>query len=97
MRITRARDMRSVGSRGAGIKVFVRLIATLFVRTVDRAERIYYAMLSRGFQGDIPTLKRAHIEVTDLAYLAAMIMFLAVFRFFRITEGIGCFAQGLLR
>ena len=97
MRITRARDMRSVGSRGAGIKVFVRLIGTLFVRTVDRAERIYYAMLSRGFQGDIPSLKRARIGVTDLAYLAAMVMFLAVFRFFRITEGIGRFAQGLLR
>ena len=97
MRITRARDMRSFGTRGAGIKVFVRLIGTLFVRTVDRAERIYYAMLSRGFQGDIPSLKRARIEVTDLAYLAAMVMFLAVFRFFRITEGIGYFAQGLLR
>lgn len=97
MRITRARDMRSVGSRGAGIKVFVRLIGTLFVRTVDRAERIYYAMLSRGFQGDIPSLKRARIEATDLACLAAMVMFLVVFRLFRITEGIGGFAQGLFR
>jgi cobalt/nickel transport system permease protein len=89
--------MRSFGTNGAGIKVFVRLVGILFVRTVDRAERIYYAMLSRGFQGDIPSLKRARIEVTDLAYLAAMVMFLAVFRFFRITEGIGYFAQGLLR
>ena len=97
IRITRARDMRSVGSRGTGIKVFVRLIGTLFVRTVDRAERIYYAMLSRGFQGDIPTLKRTRIAAVDLAYLAAMVMFLAVFRLFRITEGIGGFAQGLLR
>jgi hypothetical protein len=54
-------------------------------------------MLSRGFQGDIPTLKRTRIEVADLAYLTAMVMFLAVFRFFRVTEGIGCLAQGLLR
>jgi cobalt/nickel transport system permease protein len=97
MRIARARDMRSVGSRGTGIKVFVRLIGTLFIRTVDRAERIYYAMLSRGFQGDIPTLKRVGIKTADLAYLAAMVLFLGVFRFFRITEGIGSLAQGLLR
>jgi cobalt/nickel transport system permease protein len=97
MRITRARDMRSVGSRGAGIQVFVRLIGTLFVRTMDRAERVYCAMLSRGFQGDIPSLRRTRIGPTDLAYLAAMVMFLVVFRFFRITEGIGCFAQGVLR
>ena len=54
-------------------------------------------MLSRGFQGDIPSLRRARIAVTDLAYLTAMVMFLVVFRFFRITEGIGCLAQGLLR
>jgi cobalt/nickel transport system permease protein len=97
MRITRARDMRSVGSRGAGIKVFVRLIGTLFIRTVDRAERIYSAMLSRGFQGDIPTLKRVGIKTADLAYLAAMVLFLGVFRFFCITEEIGRLAQGLLR
>ncbi len=54
-------------------------------------------MLSRGFQGDIPSLKRSRIAVTDLAFLAAMIAFLAVFRFFRITEGIGRIAQGLFR
>jgi cobalt/nickel transport system permease protein len=97
MRITRAREMRSVGSRGAGIRVFVRLIGTLFVRTVDRAERIYQAMLSRGFQGDIPSLERARIESADLAYLAAMVLFLSIFRLFSITEEIGRFAQGLLR
>ena len=62
MRIVRARDMRSFGARGTGIKVFVRIIGILFLRTVERAERIYSAMLSRGFQGDIPTLKRSHIE-----------------------------------
>jgi cobalt/nickel transport system permease protein len=97
MRITRAREMRSVGSRGAGIRVVARLIGTLFVRTVDRAERIYQAMLSRGFQGDIPSLKRARVGAADLAWLAAMVTFLAVFRFFRITEEIGRFAQGFFR
>ena len=97
MRITRAREMRSVGSRGAGIGVVVRLIGTLFVRTVDRAERIYQAMLSRGFQRDIPSLKRAHIGAVDWASLAVMVTFLVLFRFFRITEGIGCLAQGLFR
>jgi cobalt/nickel transport system permease protein len=97
MRITRARDMRSFGTNGTGIKVFVRLVGILFVRTVDRAERIYYAMLSRGFQGDIPSIRRARIAVTDLVYLAVMVMFLVVFRFFSVTEEIGRLAQGLLR
>jgi cobalt/nickel transport system permease protein len=89
MRIIRARDMRSFGTRGTGMKVFVRLIGVLFLRTVDRAERVYYAMLSRGFQGDIPSLKRSRMVLADLAFLSIMIATLWVLRFFPITEGIG--------
>ena len=96
MRIVRARDMRSFGRRGAGMKVFVRLIGILFLRTVDRAERIYYAMLSRGFRGDIPSLKRSRLAAADLAFMAATIALLGAFRFFPITEGIGGFVQELI-
>jgi cobalt/nickel transport system permease protein len=97
MRITRARDMRSFGIRGLGVSVFVRLIGILFLRTVDRAERIYCAMLSRGFQGDIPTLTRSRMAGKDLAFMAATAIFLGVFRFYPVTEGIGRLAQGLFR
>jgi len=97
MRIIRARDMRSFGKRGTGVKVVVRLIGILFLRTVDRAERIYYAMLSRGFQGDILSLKQSHLRTSDLAFMAVTIALLTVFRFFRVTEQIGSFAQELLR
>jgi cobalt/nickel transport system permease protein len=97
MRIIRARDMRSFGTRGTGMKVFMRLIGALFIRTVNRAERIYCAMLSRGFQGDIPSLKKVHIAFIDLAFMATTIAFLVVFRFFRVTEEIGRLAQGLFR
>jgi len=95
MRIIRAREMRSFGSHGAGMKMFVRLIGILFLRTMDRAERIYYAMLSRGFQGDIPTLKRSHIALPDLLFLSVIIASLGVFRFFPIAEGIGRVVQEL--
>jgi cobalt/nickel transport system permease protein len=97
MRIIRARDMRSFGTRGPGMKVFVQLIGVLFLRTVDRAERVYYAMLSRGFQGDIPSLKRSRMVLPDLAFLSIMIATLWVFRFFPITEGIGRVAQEWFR
>jgi cobalt/nickel transport system permease protein len=97
MRIARARDMRSFGTRGSGTAVFVRLVGILFLRTVDRAERIYCAMLSRGFQGDIPTLTRSRMAGKDLAFMAATAIFLGVFRFYPVTEGIGRLAQGLFR
>jgi cobalt/nickel transport system permease protein len=96
MRIIRARDMRSFGARGTGMKVFVRLVGVLFLRTVDRAERVYDAMLSRGFHGDVPTLKSSRMAAADLAFMAAMIVFLALSRFFPITEGIGRVVQGVL-
>jgi cobalt/nickel transport system permease protein len=97
MRIIRARDMRSFGTRGAGMKVFARLVGILFLRTVDRAERIYEAMLSRGFQGDIPSLRRSRLAAADLAFLSGTILFLFVFRLFPITEGIGRVAQEWFR
>jgi cobalt/nickel transport system permease protein len=97
MRIVRARDMRSSGARGAGVRVFVRLVGVLFLRAVDRAERIYHAMLSRGFQGDLPTLRPSRVTAVDLAFLVATIAFLAGFRFSQVTEGIGRSAQELLR
>ncbi len=95
--IKAARDMRSFGTRGTGVAVFVRLIGVLFLRTVDRAERIYYAMLSRGFQGDMPSLRKSRIAAADAAFMATMIASLAVFRLFPVTEEIGRFAQELLR
>jgi hypothetical protein len=54
-------------------------------------------MLSRGFQGDMPALKRSHILLPDLAFLSVIIASLWVFRFFPITEGIGRLAEGVLR
>lgn len=97
MRINRAREMRSFGKNGAGIKLFVRIIGILFIRTLDRAERIYYAMLSRGFQGDMPSLKRGHIGIVDFGFMAATLTFLFIFRSFPVTEGIGRFVEVLIR
>ena len=94
LRISRARDLRSFGRRGAGPAVFVRLVGVLFLRTVDRAERIYAAMLSRGFKGDIPALRPSRITARDLAFLAATAILLLAFRFQPVTEGIGRWAQG---
>jgi cobalt/nickel transport system permease protein len=95
MRIVRARDMRSFGRRGTGIKIFVRIVGILFLRTVERAERVYYAMLSRGFQGDMPTLKRFSINARDLGFTAFVIAFLFIFRFYPVSEELGRFVQEL--
>jgi cobalt/nickel transport system permease protein len=95
MRIIRARDMRSFGRKGTGIKVFVRIVGVLFLRTVERAERIYYAMLARGFQGDMPARKRYSIAWRDLVFAGLVAVYLLVFRFYPVSEILGRFFQEL--
>ena len=95
VRIVRARNMRSFGDRGKGIKIFVRIAGTLFLRTVQRAERVYNAMLSRGFQGDMPALKHFQFKTGDMIFAATVAAFLLIFRFCPATEILGRFAQGV--
>lgn len=95
MRIIRARDMRSFGRKGTDVKVFVRISGVLFLRTVERAERIYFAMLARGFQGDMPTGKRYSIATRDMAFAGFVVAYLFVFRFYPVSETLGRFFQEL--
>lgn len=93
MRIIRARDMRSFGGRGLDARVAVRIIGALFLRTVERAERIYSAMLSRGFQGDMPTMKRSKLRLVDAVFLIAVVLGLALFRFYSVPDILGRYLQ----
>lgn len=95
MRIVRARDMRSYGRRGRGIRIFVRLAGIIFLRTLERAERVYFAMLSRGFNGDMPTLKHFRFTAHDLGFAVSAAAFLLIFRFYPISEELGRFVQGV--
>lgn len=67
-RLRRARAARAGGNptwrSAAGI------IGNLFLRTLDRAERIHGAMLARGFQGEVPALHERHLTREDWAFLA---------------------------
>lgn len=91
MRMLRARDMRSFGRKGRGVKVAVRIIGTLFLRTLERAERIYGAMLSRGFRGEVPSMKQYSFRFTDAAFLAVAVGMFALFRFVPVPELVGRF------
>jgi cobalt/nickel transport system permease protein len=89
MKVVRARDMRSFGNKGKGMKTFVSLIGTLFLRTIERAERIYLAMLSRGFTGPLHTAKRYGFSGSDAAFLFATITALYIFRVHDVVGAIG--------
>jgi cobalt/nickel transport system permease protein len=90
MKVVRARDMRSFGSRGKDIRAFTGITGTLFLRTVERAERIYQAMLSRGFSGMLYTTKPYQFTAADAVFLAITI---TVFYLLRVNDVVGAMGR----
>jgi cobalt/nickel transport system permease protein len=96
IRVVRARDMRSFGTRGTGVRVLVRIVGTLFLRTVERAERIYGAMLARGFRGELPSMRREALRPSDAAFLLTAGGYFALCRFVPVPQMIGRLVRGVV-
>ncbi|NTW11095.1 MAG: cobalt ABC transporter, partial [Chlorobiaceae bacterium] len=62
----KARDMRSFRGKGRGIFSTASLIGSLLLRSTGRAERIYRAMIARGFNGRIKGSEKAEFSSADL-------------------------------
>jgi cobalt/nickel transport system permease protein len=82
-RMKRARDSRGVGAGRLGwrLRATGGIIGSLFVRTLERGERIHAAMAARGFDGTVRTLRRLHLHWEDYAFTAVSLAFVAALRF----------------
>jgi len=66
MRMKQARDSRNFGgSRLWQMRTIGNMIGTLFIRSYERGERVYAAMLARGFDGHSRTLDRLNFRQVD--------------------------------
>jgi len=83
-RMVKARDARSFGNKGLGFSAFSNLVGSLFMRSIDRAERIYIAMRCRGFDGSMQTVNKHHWRYSDSVFFIIWIVFFFYFRFVRI-------------
>lgn len=50
----KARDARGYGNKNLSLKLWGVLVGQLFLRSLERAERVHQAMLARGFTGAMP-------------------------------------------
>lgn len=89
MRVFRARALRSFGKRGLGMKVFASVVGHLLLRTLDRAQRVHRAMLSRGFDGEIRVLRPLHIAATDVLFVLGWWAAFAVMRAYNLPQLVG--------
>ena len=82
-RMKRARDSRGVGAGRLGwrLRATGGIIGSLFVRTLERGERIYAAMAARGFDGTVRTLHHLRLHAADYVFLMASLIFVVALRF----------------
>ena len=75
LRLTRARDSRSATIKGSSkssrsiafrAQTTGRMIGNLFLRSYARSERVYQAMVSRGYQGEIRHLDTPPLVMRDV-------------------------------
>jgi len=66
MRMRQARDSRNFGGKRLWqLRTIGNMIGTLFIRSYERGERVYAAMLARGFDGHSRTLDRLNFRQAD--------------------------------
>lgn len=82
-RMKRARECRAVGKSKLGwsLRATGGIIGNLFLRTLERGERVYAAMAARGFDGTVKTLTRFHMGAADYAFLVGSVLFVSALRF----------------
>jgi len=85
-RLLRAREARSAvrpGRRSGGsllwrARVTGAMAGSLFIRSYERSERIYVAMLARGYDGEVRTIAPPALRPADLAVGLSIALFLAL-------------------
>jgi cobalt/nickel transport system permease protein len=78
-RMRRARDSRSFGGRWLWqTRVIGHMVGTLFLRSFHRGERVYLAMLSRGYHGTIPQTTAERLGGGEVAFLSLVPLLLVM-------------------
>ena len=93
-RAARARQLRSGGKRGPGIGSVATLIGHLLLRTWQRAERVYIAMLSRGFDGSFHTSRSSSFGTREMYFIICWGLFLLLLRSTNLPHRIGGLVTG---
>jgi cobalt/nickel transport system permease protein len=85
MRMKQARDSRNFGSGWLRqISTVGNMIGTLFIRSYERGERVYAAMVSRGFDGSSRTLDRLQFNRMDIYFITSMMLVLGIINLFNL-------------
>ncbi len=89
IRLLRAREARSASKFGTGrqrtallwrVKIAGNMAGQLFLRSYERSERVYNAMLARGYIGTLQTLNPHEMKPKDWVMGSAVLLVLVFFQ-----------------
>ncbi len=96
MRLARARELRSFGRRGLGVRVYGAILGHLLLRAVARSRRIFDAMQCRGFDGRVRTRRALHMRAADWWFVIGWSAAFLLFRFVNVPLLLGQLVTGVL-
>jgi cobalt/nickel transport system permease protein len=82
MRVRRARDFRGAALAPVSRRLAAMggVIGMLFLRTLDRSQRVQLAMSARGYRGEPHSLNRLRFTTADAGFIFTTIIYLAICR-----------------
>lgn len=87
--MVKAHSMRKPNGKGIELKVFSTMMGQLLLRTFSRAQRIYYAMILRGYKGEGFISRNAKFGFKDIIFVLFTCGFFALARIYNIPLLIG--------
>lgn len=94
-RVLGARELRACGRR-LEMAELGPLVGQLLLRTWQRAERIYMAMLARGFNGRFPLSGTARFGTREAGFVAGWFVVFLLLRVSSLTRDLGAALLGVL-
>jgi cobalt/nickel transport system permease protein len=77
IKMKRARDSRCFGGKWIWhARAIGHMVGTLFLRSYERAERIYIAMLSRGYDGEFNRAGSQKFKTRDFVFISSVVLIL---------------------
>lgn len=98
-RMLRSLELRSTGPRSLRLRTYGALTGHLLLRSMARADRVYCAMVARGFSGSgdrgLRSPRPAVWQWTDWAFAGIWLAFFATARTWNLAEGLGQLITGI--
>lgn len=88
-RMARAVGMRAAGPGSLSPRTYGTLLGHLLLRAMDRARRVYRAMVARGFDGEVRVLRGGAPGWREAVFATGWVAFFAAARHWNLAEVVG--------